>query len=96
MIVKHPTIKGLLKSVPDEQLPRWEAAGWVRCRIVGEQGAELFVPESSGHIVPDAPMAPPCPTCGASGDDPCVTFHSNQPTRRHASRAPAPEDSEES
>lgn len=35
--------------------------------------------------VPD-PAPAPCPTCGAEGDDPCLTFHTNLPTQRHATR----------
>lgn len=94
MIIKHPTLEAI-RTVPDGEVGRWEAAGWRRYEITSEQGREAYVPSASGQIIIPR-SSDPCPMCGAQGDEPCVTFHTNKPTRRHAARVPLSEDSEES
>lgn len=79
MKVQHPDFPDLVRDVKDGK--PWLAAGWLKFDegslieptvIVGEQGVEVFVPEA-------------CPTCGATGDQPCTTSTGNE-TSRHASR----------
>lgn len=75
-VVKHPTIEGLTRSVPDAAVSSWKAAGWL-----ADERAK------PGLVVHDSAEAPPrpCPTCGATGDDPCVTSSGNE-TTKHAKR----------
>lgn len=79
MIIKHPTLPGVTRDVSEAAVARWVEAGWEATEILAW----------TGQHVATVLEAPPCPTCGAVGDDPCVTFHTNEPTRRHAARAAA-------
>lgn len=81
MIVKHPDFADVTKSVPDEHAARWEAAGWLPL-LNADQRARLA--QIEGEV--QAAAAAPCPTCGSSGDEPCVTS-SGRTTTRHAARA---------
>lgn len=59
------------------------------CEIVGEKAVEGIrspdaTPVPVEDLVPDELV--PCPTCGASGEEPCVTASGNE-TNRHAKRA---------
>lgn len=83
MIIKHPTLADVTRTVPDADVSRWEAAGWVPLLDAAQRARFI---ELEDEIAAD----PPCPTCGAQGEEPCVTFHTNKPTRRHAARVPLP------
>lgn len=97
MIIIHPTVQGLSKSVPDDSTDQWLAQGWL---LAGSPEALAAAPEVPvceivratpvekvrAPVVDDPPVSPPCPTCGASGEEPCVTASGNE-TNRHAKRA---------
>ncbi|WP_310962150.1 hypothetical protein [Nocardioides terrisoli] len=73
--VKHPSLP-VAYSVPEGDVARWEASGWLVPCSDGTQEHPGFVAEHA---------AAPCPTCGASGDEPCRTASGN-PTSRHKAR----------
>lgn len=91
MILKHPTLSDVTRTVPDSEVGRWRSAGWVP--LLDEAQVARF---EELEDEADALAAAACPTCGAVGDEPCVTFHTNEPTRRHANRPPLPQDFDES
>jgi hypothetical protein len=73
-VVKHPTIDGLVRNVPDAALSSWKAAGWIADK------------SAAPGVLATAEAPPrPCPTCGATGDEPCVTASGNE-TTPHAKR----------
>lgn len=55
------------------EVPDERAAGWLEQGWVTDEAA------------PAVPSDEPCPTCGATGEDPCVTPSGNE-TGRHARR----------
>lgn len=84
IVVQHPTFPKVVQSVEDADVARWEAAGWVR--FVDGARAERIAEVSEGDS--NAIAATLCPTCGAVGDDECVTA-SGKPTSRHTGRPAA-------
>lgn len=84
-IVKHPTFPNIVQSVDDADVAAWEAAGWTRF-VSGERAERVAEVVSSGDV--STIQATLCPTCGAVGDDPCVTAAGNK-TSRHAARPDA-------
>jgi hypothetical protein len=98
MIIIHPTVQGLSKNVSHDTAESWLAQGWLPagspealaaapevpvCEIIGATPVKDVRPPV---VVDDAPLSPPCPTCGASGEETCVTASGNE-TNRHAKRA---------
>lgn len=85
IVVQHPTLTSVVRSVEDADAKEWEAAGWHRL-VDGDRAERVAELEESGDpaVIPSTL----CPTCGAVGDDPCVTASGNE-TSRHASRPDA-------
>lgn len=75
MIVKHPTLNAQY-DVPDADVDRWKASGWLPL-LNDQQRARLAKIE--------AEVEHRCPTCDASGDEPCRTQAGN-PASRHKAR----------
>lgn len=82
--VRHPAFPHIVREVEDVR--SWLAAGWQR--VTGTDHPDQ--PDQPDH--PDQQAAEPtsgapCPTCGASGDEPCVTASGEQAKKPHAARA---------
>lgn len=85
IVVQHPAFPTVLRTVENSDARRWEAAGWLR-HLDGDRAerlAEMVAEHGPGPSMPDV-----CPTCGAVGDQPCVTASGNE-TSRHAARPDA-------
>lgn len=80
IIVKHPTIPGLQRPVPDDDAPKWERAGWVAL-LDSDQRERLDEIE--------AEVERPCPTCGAAAGSPCITPSGKPAEHTHKARLSA-------
>lgn len=78
-VVKHPTIAGLERTVPDGSVASWEAAGWLPAT------EEIRAESPAWQDAMASALDAPCPTCGASGDQPCSSS-TGANTARHATR----------
>ena len=76
MIVKHPVFGHVTRDIPEDKLEEWKASGWLPL-LNDKQTARL-------HEI-EAEVEARCPTCDASGDEPCRTASGN-PTSRHKAR----------
>lgn len=77
-ILKHPSLNTQYE-VDDAHVEEWLAAGW-QPLLNEEQQARLDEIEAEVE-------ARYCPTCGASGDDPCRTSSGAVAAKPHAARA---------
>lgn len=75
-LFKHPAFPDITHSVPDDRDDEAKAAGWLP--VLDDAQTRRF------HEL-EREVAAPCPTCGATGDEPCRTA-SGKPTRRHKAR----------
>lgn len=78
IVVKHPSFPDIQKTVPAAEVDRWLAAGWLKL-LTKEQ--EQRLDEIEAEI--DAGV---CPTCGASGYEPCRTASGAVAKKPHANR----------
>lgn len=77
-IVKHPDFPDTQYTVEDDKVDEWKAQGWLPL-LTDEQEkrlAELQHEVDTKH----------CPTCGATGDAPCMTASGKPAKHRHADR----------
>lgn len=82
-IVKHPAFPNVQQVVEDDAVKEWEAAGWLPLLDAAQRKR---LAEIQSEV--DTAAVTACPTCGALGDDPCVTASGNT-TSRHAARPDA-------
>lgn len=85
IVVQHPTLSHVVRSVEDKAVKEWEEAGWHRLADGDRADRVAEVTDAGDTAVIPATL---CPTCGAVGDDPCVTASGNE-TSRHAARPDA-------
>jgi len=76
VIVKHPTLKDVSYDVPEADVDRWKAQGWLPLLDDAQRERLAEIADEVEHR---------CPVCDASGDQPCRTPSGN-PTRRHKAR----------
>lgn len=77
-IVKHPAFPDVQHMIEDDQLDEWKGQGWLPLLTAAQEQRleELQRDVDDKH----------CPTCGATGDAPCLTASGNPAKHRHADR----------
>lgn len=80
MIVKHPTIAGLCNDVPDEDVPAWEASGWLPLLDESQRVRLTEIEAEAQHA---------CPTCHAAVGEACKKPSGEPANHTHKARLAA-------